>query len=117
MVTPEAVSLARGTAISTRPKVPISDRERWPWRWPGYLSPITILAIRRWAAAVAQASQRRLELALNHRLDELTHPLRQPYFDRVKPSKGRGVAELNWPPSAMTTNTQRSSTPQSREPP
>src|SRR5215831_5062869 len=47
--------------------------------------PITILDIRRWAAAVARASQRRLELALNHRLDELTDPLTQPDFDRVKP--------------------------------
>ena len=25
-------SLARGTSISTRPKLPISDRDRWPWR-------------------------------------------------------------------------------------
>ena len=49
------------------------------------LQPIAILDIRRWAAAVARASQRRLELALNHRLDELTHPLTQPDFDRVKP--------------------------------
>src|SRR5215475_3882743 len=46
---------------------------------------IAILGIRRWAAAVARASQRRLELALNHRLDELTDPLTQPDFDRVKP--------------------------------
>src|SRR5215510_3137506 len=47
--------------------------------------PITILDIRCWAAAVARASQRRLELALNHRLDELADPLTQPDFDRVKP--------------------------------
>lgn len=25
---------ACGTLISVSPKVPISDRERWPWRWP-----------------------------------------------------------------------------------
>src|SRR5215813_11923095 len=47
--------------------------------------PIAILDIGRWAAAVARASQRRLELALNHRLDELTYPLTQSDFDRVKP--------------------------------
>src|SRR5215831_16496287 len=47
--------------------------------------PIAILDIRRWAAAVARTSQRRLELALNHRLDELTYPLTQSDFDRVKP--------------------------------
>jgi hypothetical protein len=47
--------------------------------------PVAILDIRRWAAAVARTSQRRLELALNHRLDELTDPLTQPNFDRVKP--------------------------------
>jgi len=47
--------------------------------------PIAILDIRRWAAAVARARQCRLELALNHRLDELTDPLTQPDFDRVKP--------------------------------
>src|SRR5262249_48598525 len=29
--------------------------------------------------------QRRLQLALNHCLDELTYPLTQPDFDRVKP--------------------------------
>src|SRR6516162_5886986 len=44
-----------------------------------------ILDIRGWATAVARASQRYLQLALNHRLDELTHPLTQPDFDRVKP--------------------------------
>src|SRR3954452_4819332 len=47
--------------------------------------PIAILDIPRWAAAVARTSQRRVELALNHRLDELTYPLTQPDFDRVKP--------------------------------
>ena len=46
---------------------------------------IAILDIRRWAAAVARASQCRVELALNHRLDEITYPLTQPDFDRVKP--------------------------------
>jgi hypothetical protein len=49
------------------------------------LRPITILDVGCWAAAVARTSQRRLELALNHRLDELTYPLAQPDFDRVKP--------------------------------
>jgi hypothetical protein len=43
-----------------------------------------ILDIHR-ATAVVRASQRRLELALNHRLDELTYPLTQSEFDRVKP--------------------------------
>jgi hypothetical protein len=48
-----------------------------------------ILDIRRQAAAVARASQRRLKLALNHRLDELTYPLTQPDFDRVSASDCR----------------------------
>src|SRR4029450_13060074 len=47
--------------------------------------PIAILDIPRWTAAVARASQRRVELALNHRLDEITYPLTQSDFDRVKP--------------------------------
>src|SRR5215471_7897206 len=47
--------------------------------------PIAILDIRRGAGAVARASQRRFELTFNHRLDELTDPLTQPDFDRVKP--------------------------------
>jgi hypothetical protein len=47
--------------------------------------PVAILDIPLWAAAVAWASQRRVELALNHRLDEITYPLAQPDFDRVKP--------------------------------
>ena len=46
---------------------------------------IAILGIRLWAAAVAWASERPLELALDHRLDELTHPLTQPGFDWIKP--------------------------------
>src|SRR6516165_5310897 len=45
-----ASSLARGTAISTRPKVPSSDRNRWPCRWP-----VTPLA----PSAFSQASFRR----------------------------------------------------------
>ena len=47
--------------------------------------PVAILDIPLWAAAVAWASQRRVEFALNHRLDEITYPLAQPDFDRVKP--------------------------------
>jgi hypothetical protein len=31
---PDVVSRARGVAISIGPDVPISDRERLPWRWP-----------------------------------------------------------------------------------
>src|SRR5207249_11812023 len=46
---------------------------------------IAILGIRLWAAAVARANQRRLELALDHRLNELTHPLTQPGFDGIEP--------------------------------
>src|SRR6267142_2273941 len=38
-----------------------------------------------WAAGVARARQCRLELGLDHRLDELTHPIAQPDFDRIKP--------------------------------
>src|ERR1700731_565097 len=38
-----------------------------------------------WAAGVARARQCRLELGLDHRLDELTHPIAQTDFDRIKP--------------------------------
>jgi hypothetical protein len=47
--------------------------------------PAVILDIRRWAAAIARAGKRRLELALDHRLNELAHPTPQPGFDRIKP--------------------------------
>ena len=46
---------------------------------------IGILGIRLWAAAVARADERRLELALDHCLDELAHPIPQTGFDRIKP--------------------------------
>src|SRR6266446_1686681 len=36
-------------------------------------------------AGVARARQCRLELGLDHRLDELTHPIAQADFDRIKP--------------------------------
>jgi hypothetical protein len=35
---------------------------------------------------MARASQRRLELPLNHRPDELTYPITETDFDRVKPN-------------------------------
>src|SRR6267142_4889421 len=38
-----------------------------------------------WAAGVARARQCRLELGLDHRLDELAHPIAQAGFDRIKP--------------------------------
>jgi hypothetical protein len=41
--------------------------------------------IRLWAAAVARADERRLELALDHCLNELAHPIPQTGFDRIKP--------------------------------
>src|SRR5580700_7627560 len=44
-----------------------------------------ILASLLWAAGVAGARQYRLELGLNHRLDELAHPIAQADFDRIKP--------------------------------
>ena len=43
------------------------------------------LAIRLWAAAVARADERRIELALDHRLNELAHSIPQTGFDRIKP--------------------------------
>ena len=46
---------------------------------------IAILGIRLWAAAVARANERRLEHALDQRLDELTHPVTQLGFDWIKP--------------------------------
>jgi hypothetical protein len=47
--------------------------------------PVAILDVPRWAAAIARAGKCRLELALDHRLDELPHPIPQPGFDRIKP--------------------------------
>jgi hypothetical protein len=46
---------------------------------------IGILRIRLWTTAVARAGKRRLELGLDHRLDELAHPIAQTGFDRIKP--------------------------------
>jgi hypothetical protein len=46
---------------------------------------IGILGIRLWAAAVARAGERCFELALDHRLNELAHPIPQTCFDRIKP--------------------------------
>src|ERR1700730_17146779 len=46
---------------------------------------ISILASLLWAAGVAGARQYRLELGLDHRLDELAHPIAQADFDRIKP--------------------------------
>src|SRR5215470_3733077 len=46
---------------------------------------ISILASLLWAAGVAGARQCRLELGLDHRLDELAHPIAQADFDRIKP--------------------------------
>src|SRR5215472_1255318 len=46
---------------------------------------ISILASLLWAAGVAGARQCRLELGLDHRLDELTHPITQADFNRIKP--------------------------------
>src|SRR3984893_7732272 len=46
---------------------------------------ISILASLLWAAGVAGARQYRLELSLDHRLDELAHPIAQADFDRIKP--------------------------------
>src|SRR5207245_1349666 len=46
---------------------------------------LSILGICFGAASVARARERRLELALDHRLDELAHPVAQAGFDRIKP--------------------------------
>src|SRR5882762_11857978 len=46
---------------------------------------ISILASLLWAAGVAGARQYRLELGLDHRLDELAHPIAHADFDRIKP--------------------------------
>ena len=46
---------------------------------------ISILASLLWAAGVARAGECRLQLGLDHRLDELAHPIAQAGFDRIKP--------------------------------
>src|ERR1700731_2925090 len=46
---------------------------------------IGILGSLLWATGIARARQCRLELSLDHRLDELAHPIAQADFDRIKP--------------------------------
>src|SRR5580693_5909063 len=46
---------------------------------------IVILGSLLWATGIARARQCRLELSLDHRLDELAHPIAQADFDRIKP--------------------------------
>jgi len=45
----------------------------------------SILGILLWAAGVPRTRQCYLELAFDHRLDKLTHPIAQAGFDRIKP--------------------------------
>src|SRR5689334_22469227 len=47
--------------------------------------PIDILLMRLRPRPQARPGERRLELALDHRLDELAHPVAQPALDRIKP--------------------------------
>src|ERR1700720_467804 len=46
---------------------------------------IGILGSLLWAAGVARARQCRIELGLDHRLDEPAHPIAQADLDRIKP--------------------------------
>src|SRR5207237_6720973 len=46
---------------------------------------LSILGICFGAASLARARERRLELALDHCLDELAHPVAQAGWDRIKP--------------------------------
>ena len=48
-------------------------------------SPIGTLLLRLRPAAIARTADRRLELGLDHRLDELAHTVAQTGLDRVKP--------------------------------
>jgi hypothetical protein len=100
VVLPSAVSsLARGIAISIRPNVPISDRDRWPWRWPVILSgPIGILGISLWLAAIARARKHHLELGFDRCLDEAANLVAQSGFNRIKP-----VVEEGGPSSRLPT--------------
>ena len=58
---------------------------RWPCRWP--VAPIAPSPCPRRlrTAGVARARQRRVELALDHPLDELAHPIAHPGLDRIEP--------------------------------
>src|SRR5467141_4491791 len=49
-----------------------------------------------WAAGVARARQCRLELGLDHPLDELAHPIAQAGFDRIKPIVEKRDRRLGW---------------------
>ena len=87
---------------------------------------ISILASLLWAAGVAGARQYRLELGLDHRLDELAHPIAQADFDRIKPliqktDRNLGVRTQNrqlramlvmaWSPPAHNAGNVRVSAP------
>ena len=79
------LSLARGTSISIRPKLPSSDRDRWPWRWP--LAPPAPSASRSSLRTASTARPRlcHVELAFHHGMDEFANAIAQASFDRIKP--------------------------------
>ena len=76
--------------ISVLPNVPVSVRVRLPCRWP---------ATRQWRhpshslgpPGIARAGKSRVELAPDHRLDEIANPIAQAGLDRIKPV----VEEIN----------------------
>ena len=81
----ECSALARGTSISARPKLPISDRDRWP-AVTGDADRLFRFAARRLRmACVARPQQRHVQLALDHGLDKFANPIAQATFDRIKP--------------------------------
>ena len=76
-------SRARGTAISTGPKVPVNDRVRLPWRWP--VTPAPRFGIGLPAARVARSGQGGLELTADQFFDEPARPIAHFSLDRIKP--------------------------------
>ena len=73
---------ARGTAISTGPKVPVSARVQLPLRWP-----VTRRFLDRWPSCPARnaGGQNRFEFAADQFFDELSRPIAHLDLDRIKP--------------------------------
>jgi len=71
-------SIARATDTSTGPKVPNSERDRWPFRWP-----VTRQLHAQYARSEVGKAPRRAPPP--YRLDKIAYPAAHSKFDRIKP--------------------------------